>query len=79
MIDQNLKEALDLYVEHGIEPGGFLTACLENNLTLALARADYRNRRNIFEIVSYIYNELPARCWGSREHVEKWKEMKRVK
>lgn len=60
------------YVEHGIEPGSFLTAVLENDLAEACARADMHNRRKLYEWVYYIYNECPGECWGSPEKVEAW-------
>jgi hypothetical protein len=63
---------IDRYVEHHIEPGGFLRAVLENNLKEALGRADMENRYALFDIVSYIYNECPFQCWGSPEKVGLW-------
>jgi hypothetical protein len=67
-----ILESLDRYVNYGILPGHFLTAVLENNLAESLGRADADNRENLFEIVSYIYNEIPAICWGNPEAVREW-------
>jgi hypothetical protein len=72
MIESNMKEALDRYIEHGILPGDFLTAVLENNLSESFGRADEWNRQNLFQIVRYIYNEIPMDAWGSREKVRAW-------
>ena len=72
LIPRNLKESLDRYVTDAIEPGGFLRACLENNLVEAFGRADLENRDNLFYVVEYIYNELPSTCWGSEEKVAAW-------
>jgi len=69
-----VKESLELYVKQGIEPGGFLTAVLENNLFEAFGRADSYNRATLFEIVQYIYDELPHNSWGSVERVSKYLE-----
>ena len=66
------KETIDNYVTHGVEPGGFVRAVLENNLCGAFGRADVENRRDIFEIVSYVHNNIPAGCNGSPEKVENW-------
>lgn len=71
-ISESTQGALERYVEHKIEPGGFLTAVLSNNLVESFARADSFNQHNMKEIVSFIYSELPSNCWGSREIVNKW-------
>ena len=42
-IPEHTKGALDRYVDHGLEPGGFLTAVLTNDLFGAVARADSEN------------------------------------
>ena len=72
VIPQNAIESLKLYVEKHIQPGGFLTAVLENDLTAAVATADLHNIEIIPIYVSYIYNELPMKCWGSKEKVKEW-------
>lgn len=69
---EEIKESLELYVKHKIKPGGFLTACLENNLSEAFGRADHINQARMFGIVQYMYNEIPSDCWGSPEKVEAW-------
>ncbi len=66
------RESMRLYVEHGILPGGFLTACLENNLSEAMVRADKINRECLLDIVSFLYNEIPSPAWGSPEKVRQW-------
>ena len=66
------KESIDLYVSQGVPPGGFLSACLENDLMGAMNRADSYNRASLFEIVSYIHNDIPSNCHGSPEHVASW-------
>jgi len=65
-------EALRRYANDHIQPGGFLTAVLSNDLKEAFGRADDENLVTLFEIVKYCYNELPANCWGSPEKVSKW-------
>lgn len=68
---------LDNWARFGYECGGFLAAVLENDLAGAAARADHINIKIIPDIVKYIYNELPADCWGSPEAVKGWGERKR--
>ena len=69
---QNITESLERYVKYGVPTGGFLQAVLENDLCGAFSRADEENRRDLFGIVSCVYNELPSECWGSPERVRTW-------
>lgn len=71
-----IKQALDNYGTDGVPTGGFLRAVLSNDLFLALRKADIDNQHDIFEIVHYVYNELPGNCWGSKEAVAAWLEKK---
>ena len=48
---EQIKESLRLYIEHRIQPCGFLTSVLSNNLFDAVARADYENAKMLDEIV----------------------------
>jgi hypothetical protein len=68
-----IKENLDAYASPTRQPiGGCLQAILENDLRGAFSRADDTVQACMFGIVNYIYNELPANCWGSPERVTKW-------
>ena len=69
---EQIKESLRLYIEHRIQPCGFLTSVLSNDLFDAVARADYENAKMLDEIVKYIYNKLPSNSWGSRQIVNNW-------
>lgn len=64
--------ALERYLNHGIMPGSFMTAVLENNLKEAIGRADSDNSANLKNIVGYIYNHLPSHSWGSPEKVKNY-------
>lgn len=75
-IDDGIMASLDRYAAHGTPTGGFLRAVLENDLRESFARADQFNRRNLFDIVRYCWNELPGDCWGSPERVAKWLDRK---
>lgn len=69
----DIKRSIDQWAnEPKFYPGGFVTAVLENNLREALGRADEDNRQDIFDIVSYCYNEIPEPCWGSEEKMKAW-------
>jgi hypothetical protein len=75
-IPHDTMESLRLYVERRIPPGGFLLAVLSNDLMAAFSRADERNIAAMFDIVYYIYNKIPAACWGSPERVREWLQNK---
>jgi hypothetical protein len=67
-----IKESIDRYVAERVPTGGFLKAVLENDLMEAFGRADEDNRLDLFEICSYIYNNIPNICHGSPEKVKEW-------
>jgi len=71
-IKQDVINSLKRYVDQRIPTGGFLQSVLENDLMMAFGRADIENRNSLFEIASYIYNELPASCHGSPVIVQEW-------
>ena len=69
---EHLVEAFQRYVEHGIPPGDFLRAVLENDLMGACGRADAMNIMLLPTIASYVYNRMPSTCHGSPERVAVW-------
>lgn len=71
-VPRRMMSALVRYILKGEIPGGFLTAVLQNDLFEAIGRADEENRRNLPAFVSFIYNEAPSTCWGSKEHIKQW-------
>ena len=72
----HLALGLERWIDHGIEPGSFLMAVIENDLRRACENADIGNRAQLFEIVSLLYNHAPAGCWGSPERARAWVERK---
>ena len=71
-IPERMMEGLTRYVEQHIEPGRFLRKVLENDLVGAAGYADEENLRNLPAYAAYMYNEMPAICWGSEEKVNNW-------
>jgi len=71
-IPEHCVDGLRNYLEHGIEPGGFLMAVLTNNLVEAFGRADEINRVALEAYASWLYNECPRNAWGSVEKVDTW-------
>ena len=71
-LPEHIRHGVKIYIEHGIEPGDFLTAVISNDLKGSFAVADEINRDRLFDIVSFFYNEAPMDCWGSRERMAAW-------
>ena len=69
-----MRDGMRLYMEHGIEPGGFLTAVLCNDLMTAAGAADSTNRHLLFEYTSWLYNRAPPSSYGSSKRVKAWIE-----
>lgn len=69
---ESTRNDLNEYIKDRVPVGDFLYAVLTNNLVETYARADEENLYDLFEIVSYVYNQLPSECWGSKEKVDKW-------
>ncbi len=73
-LPESSRGAMKRYIEYGIEPGSFLTAVIENNLSESFACADENNRFLLFDIVSWFYSTAPMQCWKSRENRIAWQE-----
>lgn len=83
-LPENLQEGMKLYLEQGIDPGCFLTACLENDFVGALGVASSKTYDYLFRVASFLYNELPSRSyenspWGSKENVQRWRKARQEK
>lgn len=76
-IPERMMDGIERYIEHGIGPGHFLTAVIQNDLTEAVNRADEENMRNLPAYVAYFWNNAPADCWGTPEKMKAWMEAKR--
>lgn len=70
-IPDYMREGIMRYVQHGILPGSFGTAVLENNFYMASGAADENNYRQIRDWHDCL-TMLPLECWGSKEKVQKW-------
>jgi len=71
-IPEHLKAGMLRYVEHRIQPGGFLTAVLNNNLGLAVSRADAQSITFIPAIVRWLQEYHPD-LYGAdnfKKHIE---------
>ena len=71
-LPEHMRTSVERYVEHGIQPGSFLEAVLENNLVHAFRNADDINILVMDDWAMWLRKYAPLGCWGSPEHVEKW-------
>ena len=69
-IPARMLTALRNYVEKGYPVGHFLYAILTNDFSEACARGDDENLRNLPAYATYLYNEVPSTCYGSKEKVK---------
>lgn len=76
VIPPYMMEGLWNYVKHGIPPGSFLCAVLENNLVHAAEKADVQNIACLPAYASFLVSKAPGACWGSPEKVSRWINMK---
>ena len=76
-IPERMGGGIRRYVDHGIQPGDFLTAVIQNNLHESVGSADDENRKNLPAYVSYFHQECPRICWGSPDRMSLWMERKR--
>lgn len=75
-LPKELKESIDAYMETGRPTGGFLEAIIDNDLRLAVGRADEINVKLLHVILGYLYNECPAGSWGFAGAAAAWIQRK---
>lgn len=71
-IDDRFLVSLERYVTHGVQPGDFLSSVLANDLFAAIGHADLGGLASLIGLVRFIWNHLPAGCWGSWRAVNLW-------
>lgn len=70
---ENFRGAIARYLRAAVPPGHFLTAVLENNLMEAFNRGDDTSIFFLKELVVFLYNNVPYKCYGSPTRVERWR------
>jgi hypothetical protein len=71
-VPDHTQVALEMYLLHGIPPGGFLQAVLTNDLHGAITKADYKNKDCLEDIVKWLFHCAPIDSHGSREKIATW-------
>ena len=74
-IPEYMQGGLVRWLQNGIEPGSFMLAVLENNLSEACNRADDTNRHHLYDYVYFLHNYAPIGAWGSPDNVRRWADM----
>lgn len=77
LIPPHMHEGLHRYIDEGIEPGGFMTAVLANDLSRAALCADSANKYKLADYIIFVHNYLPIGSYGSYEKVVLWMRMKK--
>lgn len=72
MLPAHMQEAMQLWIERGIDGGSFMTSVLCNDLMGAIGRADGTNINRLKDYAMFLYNEAPPGCYGSPEKVSAW-------
>jgi hypothetical protein len=72
----HLRASLDAYAISGRPTGGFLRACISNDLQMAILRADDVNLPIIPAVIGYLNNRCPVACWGKPEAWDEWIRLK---
>lgn len=67
-----MLEPVQLYIEHGIQPGHFLTALFSNDFMEACKRADDSNAAALYKWAKFIYSQMPIGSYGSPDKFAAW-------
>jgi hypothetical protein len=70
-IPDYMKQGIFMYLVHGIPPGSFLMAVLENDLYLATHKADVNNAQCLIGY-GLLLERLPENTWGSHSIVQEY-------
>jgi hypothetical protein len=70
-LPNHLRGGLQRYLEAGIEPGGFLLACIEDRFSDAVARAKVPED-DLLAVGRWLLMHAPGMAWGSREQRIAW-------
>ena len=63
-IPEYMHQSILDYYEHGYEPGSFLSAIINNDLSGAIGHADNTNAQHLKDYVLWFYWHAPSGTWG---------------
>lgn len=70
-----MRRPMQEWIEEGKIQGGFLMSVLENDLHLAVKRADSTNSRRLLDYIDYLLGHAPHNCWGTPRKVLAWHQI----
>lgn len=73
MVPEHLQAGLLRWIEHGVLPGHFMQAVLNNDLRQAINRGDDASINGLQKIVQFLHNYAPEGCldlktWKGTNH-----------
>ena len=71
-VPEHTQHALENYIIHGLQPGGFVTAVLCNNLIKAASSCDHLNQQYLSDIAKWVFHAAPIGCWGDERTIARW-------
>jgi len=69
-VPQDMRKTIELYLHHGIDPGGFFTALFSDKLLDTVQYADETNVKSLVDWALFVFWEMPHPAVGSKEKVE---------
>ena len=74
-IPEHIRGGLARHLVHGIRPGGFLEAVLENDLARAVSYGDDASIAGLKAIVVFLDFYAPRGSWGPASSQFSWREL----
>jgi hypothetical protein len=72
-VQKEYADPLFNYLVYGFNPGGFWTAALANDFMSAMTKSHPANNIVALKhVVTWIYNEMPPKAYGSYDKVNEW-------
>ena len=71
-LPERYRASMQMFIEHGTNPGHFLSAVLSNNLFDAITMADKQSQEDLIPIVRWLFANAPSACFGSDKKVIMW-------
>ena len=75
-LPEHMRGGVERYIIHGLPPGDFLRAVLQNDFIGAFAQADDINIGNMRLWAMWLWNYAPRGSYGSPERYNEWVRMK---